>query len=145
MKVQAVREIRRGVHLLIAYGMIKLLGEGEIFVIDTEKGSSNSYTHVIPDEFFVGDISAPYHPEALQQKIQEAVDAGAKVISFDSIDSLLGRVVASGCILRSMRRLAVSKFRGNTYAAWSATKKIWRGLIEFINACPMPYHSHWSK
>ena len=119
--------------LLMAYGMLKLLQEGEIFVIDTEKGSSNSYTNIIDREYYVGDISAPYHPEALQQKLQEAVDNGAKVVIVDSISHFWE---SSGGCLEINERLAKSKFRGNTYAAWSETKKIWRGLIEFINALP---------
>ena len=119
--------------LLMAYGMLKLLQEGEIFVIDTEKGSSNSYTDIIDREYYVGDISAPYHPEALQQKLQEAVDNGAKVVIVDSISHFWE---GSGGCLEINEKLAKSKFRGNTYAAWSETKKIWRGLIEFINAIP---------
>ena len=119
--------------LLMAYGMLKLLQEGEIFVIDTEKGSSNSYTNIIDREYYVGDISAPYHPEALRQKLQEAADGGAKVIIVDSITHFWE---GSGGCLEINETLAKSKFRGNTYAAWSETKKIWRGLIEFINALP---------
>ena len=119
--------------LLMAYGMLKLLNEGEIFVIDTEKGSSNSYTNIVDREYFVGDISAPYHPEALRQKLQEAADAGAKVVIVDSITHFWE---GSGGCLEINEVLAKSKFRGNTYAAWSETKKIWRGLIEFINALP---------
>ena len=119
--------------LLMAYGMLKLLKEGEIFVIDTEKGSSNSYTNIIDKEYYVGDISAPYHPEALRQKLQEAADGGAKVIIVDSITHFWE---GSGGCLEINETLAKSKFRGNTYAAWSETKKIWRGLIEFINALP---------
>jgi hypothetical protein len=119
--------------LLMAYGMLKLLGEGEIFVLDTEKGSSNSYTNIIDREYYVGDISAPYHPEALQQKLQEAVDAGAKVVIVDSITHFWE---GSGGCLEINETLAKSKFRGNTYAAWSETKKIWRRMIEFINALP---------
>ena len=119
--------------LLMAYGMMKLLGEGEIFVIDTEKGSSNSYTHIIDKPYYVGDISSPYHPEALQQKLQEAVDAGAKIVIVDSITHFWE---GSGGCLEINETLAKSKFRGNTYAAWSETKKIWRGMIEFINALP---------
>jgi hypothetical protein len=119
--------------LLMAYGMLKLLNEGEIFVIDTEKGSSNSYTNIVDREYFVGDISAPYHPEALRQKLQEAADAGAKVVVVDSITHFWE---GSGGCLEINEVLAKSKFRGNTYAAWSETKKIWRGLIEFINALP---------
>jgi hypothetical protein len=119
--------------LLMAYGMLKLLKEGEIFVIDTEKGSSNSYTNIVDREYFVGDISAPYHPEALRQKLQEAADAGAKVVIVDSITHFWE---GSGGCLEINEVLARSKFRGNTYAAWSETKKIWRGLIEFINALP---------
>jgi len=119
--------------LLMAYGMLKLLNAGKIFVIDTEKGSSNSYTNIVDREYFVGDISAPYHPEALRQKLQEAADAGAKVVIVDSITHFWS---GSGGCLEINEVLAKSKFRGNTYAAWSETKKIWRGLIEFINALP---------
>ena len=119
--------------LLMAYGMLKLLKAGEIFVLDTEKGSSNSYTNIIDREYYVGDISAPYHPEALQQKLQEAVDAGAKIVVVDSITHFWE---GSGGCLEINETLAKSKFRGNTYAAWSETKKIWRRMIEFINALP---------
>lgn len=118
--------------LLIAYGMIKMLG-GKIFIIDTEKGSSNSYTHVIPDEFFVGTLDAPYHPARLQSMLQEAVDAGATLIIVDSITHFWE---GSGGCLEINETLAKSKFRGNTYAAWSETKKIWRRAIEGINALP---------
>ena len=119
--------------LMMAYGMLKLLGEGEIFLIDTEKGSSNSYSDEIPSGFQWDDISAPYHPEALQQKLQEAVDNGAKIIVVDSITHFWE---GSGGCLEINETLAKSKFRGNTYAAWSETKKIWRRMIEFINALP---------
>ena len=118
--------------LLLAYGMLKLLG-GKIFVLDTEKGSSNSYTHIIDEEYFVGDVSAPYHPEALQQALQAAVDAGATIIIVDGITPFWE---GSGGALEINETLAKSKFRGNTYAAWSETKKIWRRMIEFINALP---------
>lgn len=119
--------------LMMAYGMLKVLGEGEIFLIDTEKGSSNSYSDEIPSGFQWDDISAPYHPEALQQKLQEAVDNGAKIIVVDSITHFWE---GSGGCLEINETLAKSKFRGNTYAAWSETKKIWRRMIEFINALP---------
>ncbi len=119
--------------LLVAYGMLKLSAEGEIFLIDTEKGSSNTYSDKIPCGFQFDDISAPYHPEKLQQKLQEAVDAGAKIVIVDSITHFWE---GSGGCLEINETLAKSKFRGNTYAAWSETKKIWRGMIEFINAMP---------
>ena len=48
--------------LLMAYGMLKLLQEGEIFVMDTEKGSSNSYTNIIDREYYGGDISTRVSP-----------------------------------------------------------------------------------
>jgi len=67
--------------LLIAKGLASSMDK--VFVIDTEKGSSELYDHL--GEFNVLELNPPFTPEIFIQGIKAAESMGAEVIIVDSI------------------------------------------------------------
>lgn len=116
--------------LRFANGLMSKLGLKECVVIDTERGSSNAYEADIPDGFGVIDLEPPYKPELLVDAISMAEDAGADVIIIDSVSHFWS---GEGGCLEINDDLARSKYRGNSWSAWSETKKRWRRMVERIN------------
>ena len=97
--------------LLMAKG---LCGDwSKIAVIDTENGSSSLYSDL--GEFSVIDLVAPYTPEKYTQALKICEDAGMEVVIIDSTTH------EWGCLIEENELLAQSKFRGNTWSAWSQT------------------------
>ena len=97
--------------LLMAKG---LCGDwSKIAVIDTENGSSSLYSDL--GEFSVIDLVAPYTPEKYTQALKICEDAGMEVVIIDSTTH------EWACLIEENELLAQSKFRGNTWSAWSQT------------------------
>lgn len=70
--------------LYIADGIRQVIG-GEIFGIDTENGRMSHYAdELLPYRFQVGQLGAPFSPQAYLDAIRAAKAAGAKVIIVDS-------------------------------------------------------------
>ena len=97
--------------LLMAKG---LCGDwSKVAVIDTENGSSSLYSDL--GEFSVVDLVAPYTPEKYTQALKICEDAGMEVVIIDSTTH------EWACLIEENELLAQSKFRGNTWSAWSQT------------------------
>ena len=120
--------------LLMAGGLKDSLGlSGDVIVIDTERGSSDAYEERIPGGFQIVDLEAPYTPERFVEALQVAEGASPSVIVIDSISHAWS---GSGGCLELNDSLAKSKYRGNSWSAWSETKLRWRRMLERIIASP---------
>ena len=109
-----------------ALTLAKAIG-GKIAAIDTEHGSLSLYTNLC--EFDSIDMQAPYTPERMIEYIKMAEDNGYNVLIIDSITHEWSG--AGGC-LEINDRLANSKFKGNTWSAWSETTPRHRKLLDTI-------------
>lgn len=97
--------------LRMAYGLCQ--DWTKIAVIDTENGSASLYSHL--GEFNTIDLLPPYTPERYIEAINTCVDAGIEVIVIDSSTH------EWNCLIEENESLTQSKFRGNTWSAWSQT------------------------
>ena len=112
--------------LLIALGL-----EGKIAVIDTENGSANLYAHL--GDFDTCQLTPPFDPRKYIQTIHEAENEGYNVII---IDSLSHEWAGEGGSLSLQGKIANTKYRGNTYAAWRDVTPLHDALIQTILASP---------
>lgn len=108
--------------LLIAKGI-----GGKIAVLDTEKGSASLYSDLV--DFDVVDLTAPFTPERYIEVIAAAEAAGYDTLI---IDSYSHEWTGPGGCLEDNERLAHSKFKGNTWAAWNETTPRHRKLTNKI-------------
>lgn len=100
--------------LLMAFGLI---GSWEkIAVIDTENGSASLYEHLGP--FLTIDLQPPFTPERYIQAIDVCLKGGVECIIMDSSSHEWSGT--GGCI-EANEKLAQTKFKGNTWSAWSQT------------------------
>lgn len=100
--------------LLMAYGLV---GNWEkIAVIDSENGSASLYEHV--GAFSAIDLEPPFTPERYIEAIDTCLRAGMECIILDSSSHEWSG--PGGC-LEINEKLAVAKFKGNTWSAWSDT------------------------
>lgn len=100
--------------LLMAKGLIG--NWDKIAVIDTENGSAGLYSHL--GDFNTIDLQAPYSPERYIEAIDSCIKAGMECLIIDSSTHEWNG--AGGCIDIN-EKLAQSKFKGNTWSAWSQT------------------------
>ena len=110
--------------LLLAKGL-----GGKIAVIDTEHSSASLYDHLV--DFDTLSLEPPYRPERFIEAIKAAEAAGYTTIIIDSITHEWSG--AGGC-LELNEEIARSKFRGNTWSAWSETNVRHRAFIDAILA-----------
>lgn len=97
--------------LRMAFG---LCGDwSKVAVVDTENGSASLYSDL--GDFNVIDLDAPYTPERYIDAISTCESGGMEVIILDSTTH------EWNCILEENELLAQTKFRGNTWSAWSKT------------------------
>jgi len=116
--------------LLLAYGMT---GDwSKIALIDTEAGSGELYAHL--GDYNVINLEAPYTPERYIEAIKACEDGGMQVII---IDSTSHEWDGKGGCLQINEALANSKYRGNTWAAWSETTPRHQKFIEAIITSPV--------
>ena len=109
--------------LLIAKG---LAGSWDkVAVIDTENGSADLYSHL--GDYNTITLEAPFEPEKYVQAIKACEDAGMSVIIVDSISHEWD---GKGGCLESNELIAQTKFKGNTWAAWSTTTPRHQKFIE---------------
>lgn len=105
---------------------------GSIALIDTERGSASLYSDQF--EFDTLELAPPYSPERFIEAIKSAEVAGyANLI----LDSVTHEWDGSGGCLEINELLATSKYRGNTWSAWSETTPRHRAFIDAINQCNM--------
>jgi hypothetical protein len=97
--------------LRMAYGITN--DWTKIAVVDTENGSASLYSHL--GDFSTIDLAPPFTPEKYIEAINICVNAGIDVIILDSTSH------EWACLIEENELLAQSKFRGNTWSAWSNT------------------------
>lgn len=91
-----------------------LVGEWDkIAVVDTENGSASLYSHL--GDFNTIDLQPPFTPEKYIEAINVCYKAGMEAIVIDSTSHEWATLIEEN------QRLADSKFRGNTWSAWSQT------------------------
>lgn len=108
--------------LLIAKGI-----GGKIAVVDTEKGSASLYSDIA--DFDVLELEPPFSPERFIEAINAAEQAGYDTIVIDSITHEWGGV--GGC-LELVDTIAKTKFRGNSWSAWSEINPRHRLFLDAI-------------
>lgn len=97
--------------LLMARGLVD--SWEDVAVIDTENGSASLYSHL--GNFNVIDLAPPFTPERYIEAIEVCEKANIKVVIIDSSSH------EWFTLLEENQILADTKFRGNTWAAWSKT------------------------
>lgn len=113
--------------LLVAKGI-----GGKIAFIDTEKGSASLYSDIA--EFDVLELEPPFTPERFIEAINSAESAGYETLIIDSITHEWGGV--GGC-LELVDTIAKSKYRGNSWSAWSEINPRHRLFLDAILRSPM--------
>lgn len=112
--------------LQIAFGL-----EGKIAVIDTENGSADLYANL--GDYDTCQLTPPFDPRKYIQTIHEAENEGYNVII---LDSLSHEWAGEGGSLSLQGKIANTKYRGNTYAAWRDVTPLHDALIQTILASP---------
>lgn len=101
----------------------------KVAVIDTENGSASLYSHL--GEFNTIDLTPPFTPEKYIEAINTCVAAGMEAIIIDSSTH------EWSCLIEENELLAQSKFRGNTWSAWSQTTPRHDKFINAVLHCPV--------
>lgn len=101
-------------------------GDGRIAYIDTENGSASLYSNEF--DFDVLNLEPPFTPQRFVDAIKAAEDANYSVIV---IDSATHEWEGAGGCLEMNEQTARTRFKGNTWSAWSDTNKEHQ---KFINA-----------
>lgn len=111
--------------LLVARGLTD--SWEKVFLIDTENGSAELYSDLGP--FRVFNLQAPFAPERYIEAIKAAEANGAECIV---IDSTSHEWDGKGGCLEINELIAKTKFKGNTWSAWSETTPRHQKFIEAI-------------
>jgi hypothetical protein len=111
--------------LLLARGIAT--GWDKILLIDTENGSGELYSDL--GQYNVITLEAPFTPERYIEAIKASEEAGMEVIVIDSISH---EWEGKGGCLELNEVLAASKYKGNTWSAWSETTPRHQRFIEAI-------------
>lgn len=106
--------------ILIAKGI-----GGNIALIDTENGSGDMYSHLC--DYDICNLSAPYDPRKYIQAIHEAEHEGYNTVIIDSLSHAWS---GQGGILDIQAKLAESRYRGNSYAAWKDVTPLQNALVD---------------
>lgn len=99
----------------------------KVVLLDSENGSGELYSNLGP--YNVITLKAPFTPESYIEAITAAEDAGMEVIVIDSVSHEWD---GKGGCLELNEKLAGTKFKGNTWAAWSETTPRHQKFIESI-------------
>jgi len=103
----------------------------KIALIDTENKRGDMYSHL--GEYNIITLESPFTPERFIEAIKVCEAAGSEVIIIDSSSHEWNG--PGGC-LEINENLAQTKFRGNSWAAWSVTTPRHQRFIEAIIASP---------
>src|SRR6476646_8167089 len=115
--------------LLLAYGLV---GDwSKVVIIDTENGSADLYDKL--GDYNVITLKAPFSPERYIQAIQECEDADMQAII---IDSTSHEWEGKGGCLEINEQIAQTRFKGNTWSAWSHTTPRHQKFIEKLLTSP---------
>jgi hypothetical protein len=116
--------------LRIATGMTQALGQDRFAVLDTEYGRASLYADRF--NFDTLKLDNPKTLERYQQAMDAAIEAGYKVLVIDSLTHAWNELLAE------VDRLANTKFRGNSWRAWSEGTPIQRKFIDdYLLASPL--------
>lgn len=111
--------------LLLAKG---IAGDwNKVLLIDTENGSGELYSNL--GEYNTISITADFTPDKYIEAIHAAEKAGMEVIIVDSVSHEWD---GKGGCLEINELIAKTKFKGNTWAAWSETTPKHQKFIEAI-------------
>jgi len=99
----------------------------KVGVIDTENGSADLYSHL--GDFSVYELEPPFTPERYIEAIEAFEQSGIEVLI---IDSVTHEWDGKGGLLEANERVAQTKFKGNTWSAWSVTTPRHQNFIEAI-------------
>jgi hypothetical protein len=102
----------------------------KIVVIDTENGSASLYSHL--GGFNTLDLAPPFTPERYIEAMDTCLKAGMEVIIMDSSSHEWSG--PGGCI-EINEHLAQSKFKGNTWSAWSQTTPRHDAFVQKVLQC----------
>ena len=108
--------------LLVAFGL-----GGNIAMIDTENGSGDLYASL--GDYDIMNINAPYHPQKYLAAIHEAEQAGYDIIIIDILSHAWS---GEGGLLDMQGKIADTKYRGNSYAAWREVTPWHNKLIDVM-------------
>lgn len=111
--------------LLIARGLAS--SWDKVALIDTENGSGELYSNM--GDYNVVNLTAPFTPERYIEAVQTCEKAGMEVIV---IDSTSHEWDGKGGCLEINDIIAQTKFRGNTWSAWSVTTPRHQKFIDSI-------------
>jgi hypothetical protein len=115
--------------LLIASGLTK----GNIFVIDTEKGSSLlEHGKACIPEFYHAELTPPYSPSEYGQFISTAVQEGADCIIIDSLSSCWS---GTGGLLDLKDQVTMADKNKNSWAAWRTVTPEHNSLVDAMIQC----------
>jgi len=110
-----------------------LIGDwSKIAVIDTENGSASLYEHL--GGFQTVDLQAPFTPERYIEAIDMCIAGGIECII---IDSSSHEWSGSGGCVEINEHLAQTKFKGNTWSAWSQTTPRHDAFVNKVLQCPV--------
>ena len=112
--------------LQLAFGL-----GGRIAMIDTENGSGDLYSHL--GDYDIATMNQPYDPRKYLQGIHEAEKEGYDIIIIDSLSHAWN---GQGGILEIQNKLAESKYRGNSYAAWRDVTPLQNMLVDALITSP---------
>ena len=118
--------------LQIAKGLLQTTAIGKIAMIDSENGSSELYSNLVP--FDVAKLSPPYHPDRYIQMINAAAQAGYEVLI---IDSLSHGYNGNGGLLDLHSKATQARRDRNSFAAWSEITPIQTRLIDTLLSTPL--------
>lgn len=116
--------------LLMAKGIVSSMDK--VAIIDTENGSADLYSNL--GDFNVFPLQAPYNPERYIEAIDECIKAGMELVI---IDSASHEWDGKGGCLEINDLIAKTRFKGNTWAAWSDTTPRHQSFIEAITTAPV--------
>ena len=105
---------------------------GKIALIDTERGSASLYSDIT--EFDTLDLNPPFSPERYIEALKAAEKAGYETVIIDSISH---EWTGSGGCLEINDIVAQTKFKGNTWSAWSVTTPRHRSFIDALLQSPV--------
>jgi hypothetical protein len=101
----------------------------KIAVIDTENGSASLYSHL--GDFNTLELTPPFTPERYIEAIKTCVDAGIELVIIDSSSHEWNQ------LLEDNEKLAVAKYRGNTWSAWSETTPRHDRFVQYVLHSPL--------
>jgi hypothetical protein len=101
---------------------------GPIGLIDTERGSASKYSDRW--EFDVIELETHKDIDTIVGAIRAFADAGHKVLIIDSLSHAWQE------LLTEIDKLAATKYKGNTWSAWSQGTPKQRALVDAILAYP---------